>query len=172
MAKEKQFHSGTAQDAAVLLCSVSSVCDLLLQVTLPYLKADRFRNTSPVSFLSVQKHVMFRWHKLLAAEFIVLMLWPFLCLVPDDPADSICAPPSSQAFALHLWLKGQIPPAQGPPHAGFPCSWNQKAPGRTRHFPACQCGHSKLRLCPAVWYLDQLGKKCGTVLGEGYIASI
>lgn len=72
MTKEKQFHGGTAEDAAVSLCSVSSACDLLLQVTLPYLKADRFRNTSPISFLSVRKHMMFWWHKLPAAEFTVV----------------------------------------------------------------------------------------------------
>lgn len=36
---QRRFHNCTAQDAAVLLCSVSSACDLLLQ----YLKADRFR---------------------------------------------------------------------------------------------------------------------------------
>lgn len=56
---QRRFHNCTAQDAAVLLCSVSSACDLLLHVTLQYLKADKFVNASPISFLFVRKHVIF-----------------------------------------------------------------------------------------------------------------
>lgn len=52
---QKWFHNCTAQDAAVLLFG----CDLLLWVTLQYLKADRFINASPISFLPVRKHIIF-----------------------------------------------------------------------------------------------------------------
>lgn len=51
--------------------------------------------------------------------------------VPDDPADSICAPASPQASALHLWIKGQVPPAPGFAHLGLPCAWDQEAAGGT-----------------------------------------
>lgn len=56
---QKLFHNCTARHAAVLLCSVSSACDLLLWVTLQYLKSDRFMNASPISFLFVRKHIIF-----------------------------------------------------------------------------------------------------------------
>lgn len=56
---QKLFHIGTARDAAALLCRVSSACDVLLRVTLQYLKSDRFVNAPPVSFLFVRKHIVF-----------------------------------------------------------------------------------------------------------------
>ena len=70
--------------------------------------------------------------------------------VPDDPADSICAPASPQTSALHLWVKGEVPPAPRSAHPGLPRARDQEAAGGAGHLPPGECGHGQLRLRPAV----------------------
>lgn len=97
---------------------------------------------------------------------VIGSLCSFSSQVPDDPADSICAPSSPQTSALHLWLKGEIPPAPGFAHSGLPRAWDQEAAGGAGDIPSGKCGHSQLRLCLAVRHTHQPGTRGLEMVGR------